>query len=235
MDAVVTWFKNIENNHISLFIKFDIVDFYPSGSKDLLMNAINFTKSIAPIHHKIIKTILHAVKLLLFNEKEVWFKKDNPHFVVLMGISDSAEVCKLVGLYLRQESGDNKIGLHRDDELSFFRNLSAPESEIIKKKLCKIFKQHEFNITLECNFDLQTRKSYPYRKVNNECIIYIFISHKIFYHLSPNKFLSWSIKEYLIFHLIKSALIKLSLTTITYLKTAFSTKISNSHHKLLKK
>ena len=37
-DAVVTWFQNIENKGISSFIKFDIVNFYPSISTDLLVN-----------------------------------------------------------------------------------------------------------------------------------------------------------------------------------------------------
>ena len=62
-----------------------------------------------------------------------------------MGSFDGAEVCELVGLYLldilREEFGDNRIGLYRDDGLSCFQNLSGPESEKIKKKLCKIFKK----------------------------------------------------------------------------------------------
>ena len=94
-DAVVTGFQNIENKEISSFIKFDIVDFYPSISKDLLTNAINFAKSITPIDDKIIKTILHARKSLLFNKNEVWVKKDNPDFDVIMGSFDGAEVCEL--------------------------------------------------------------------------------------------------------------------------------------------
>ena len=52
---------------------------------------------------------------------------------------------------LRKRFGDNKIGLYRDDGLSCFQNLSGPESEKIKKKLCKIFKKHGLNITVECN------------------------------------------------------------------------------------
>ena len=44
-DAVVTWFQNIENKDICSFIKFDIVDFYPSISKDIITNAISFAKS----------------------------------------------------------------------------------------------------------------------------------------------------------------------------------------------
>ena len=102
------WFQNIENKDISSFVKFDIVDFYPSTSKDLLINAINFAD-------KIIKTILHARKSLLFNKNEVWVKKDNPDFDVTMGSFDGAEVCELVGFYLldilRKEFNDNKIGL----------------------------------------------------------------------------------------------------------------------------
>ena len=103
-----------------------------------------------------------------------------------MGSFDGAEACELVGLYLldilRKEFGDNKIGLHRDDGLSCFQNLSGPESEKIKDKLCEIFKNHGLNIAVECNlritdfldvtFDLRPGKYYPYRKVNSE-LLYI--------------------------------------------------------------
>ena len=44
--AVITWFKNIKSESSSSFIKFDIVDFYSSISKTLLLKAINFAKSI---------------------------------------------------------------------------------------------------------------------------------------------------------------------------------------------
>ena len=99
-DAVVTWFQNIENKDISLFIKFDIVDFCPSISKNLIMDSINSANSITTTDDKIIETILHARKSLLFNKNEVWVKKDNPDFDVTMGSFDGAEVCELVGLYL---------------------------------------------------------------------------------------------------------------------------------------
>ena len=64
----------------------------------------------------------------------------------------SFDVAELVGLYflsiLRKEFGDNKIGLHGDDELSCFQNFSGPESIKIKKKNFTIFKQHGLNITI---------------------------------------------------------------------------------------
>ena len=96
------------------------------------------------------------------------------------------EVYDLEGLYLldilKKEFGNNNISLYQDDGLSCFQNFSDPESEKIKKKLCKIFKNHGLNITVECNlritdfldvtFDLQTGKYYRYRKVNSE-LLYI--------------------------------------------------------------
>ena len=59
-EVVVLWLKNTENN--SLFIKFDIVDFYTSMLKELLLEAVNFAKSKKSIDDKFIKTILHARK-----------------------------------------------------------------------------------------------------------------------------------------------------------------------------
>ena len=78
--AVITWFKNIKRKSSNSFIKFDIVDFYPSISKDLLLEAINFAKSVTPIQDKFIETILHSRKALLFNKNDVCVKKDNPDF-----------------------------------------------------------------------------------------------------------------------------------------------------------
>ena len=176
--AVTTWFKNIKSKSSSSFIKFNIVDFYPSISKDLSLKAINFAKSVTPIQDKFTETILYSRKALLFNKNDVWVKKDNPDSDVTMGSYDGAEVCELVGLYipyiLKTGFGHAKIGLYRDNGLGCFQNLSGPESEKVKKKLCKIFKESGLSITVECNlqitdfldvtFDLRTDKYYPYRK-----------------------------------------------------------------------
>ena len=117
------------------------MNFYPSISKNLLITVINIAKSITPIDDKIIKTILHARKSLLFNKNEVWLKKDNPDLDVTMGSFDWVEVCEVVGHYLlgilRIEFGDNKIGLYRNDGLSRFQNLSGPESEKIRKNFAR--------------------------------------------------------------------------------------------------
>ena len=82
-------------------------------------------------------------------------KKDNPDFDVITGTYDGSKICELVGLYIRdifkKEFGHDKIGLYRDDRLGCFRNLAGPESEKVKKKLCKIFKESRLSVTVECN------------------------------------------------------------------------------------
>ena len=179
--SVIKWFNAINNKQNSMFTKFDIVDFYPSISEDLLNKAIEFARTITTIDADIIQTISHARKALLFDSKNVWVKKDNPHFDVTMGSYDGAEVCELVGLYLldilKNEFGVEKIGLYRDDGLGCFQNISGPGSERIKKKICKIFRENGLSITIETKltitdyldvtFNLKTGKYYPYRKENN--------------------------------------------------------------------
>ena len=84
----------------SSFTKFDIVDFYPSILNDLLTNTIRFSGKFTSIDKKVIDTIMHSGKSLLFSNNEIGVKKDNPDFDVTMGSFDRAEVCELVGLYL---------------------------------------------------------------------------------------------------------------------------------------
>ena len=136
------------------------------------------------IQVKVIKTICHALKSLLFDKDNVCVKKDNLEFDVTMGSYDGAELCELVGLYLldllTKEFGKQNIDLYRDDGLSCFESISGPDSEKIKKKLFKIFKSNGIYITVESNltvtdfldvtFDLKSATYYPYRKPNNELL-----------------------------------------------------------------
>ena len=57
------------------FLKFDIVDFYPSITEKLLSVAISFAKLFTQIDDDAIQIIKHSRKSLLFNEKEAWIKK----------------------------------------------------------------------------------------------------------------------------------------------------------------
>ena len=180
--SVITWFNNINNKSGCKFIKFDIVDFYPSISNQLLDNSLKFAMEKTNVTSKEIDIIQHSRKSLLFNNNGTWIRKGSSSlFDVTQGSYDGAEICELVGLYilgsLSYRFGNSNIGLYRDDGLGVLRNLSGPQTERARKDLIRIFKDHGLKITAETNlwitdfldvtFDLSTGKYRPYRKPNN--------------------------------------------------------------------
>ena len=112
---------------------FDIKDFYPSFSKELLNDALTFAETIINLDDHDKKIIYHSCKSLLFNQGQTGMKKGSHMFDVSMGQYDGAEVCELIGIFLLNLLGrkyDTKsIGLYRDDVLSIFKNCSGPQME----------------------------------------------------------------------------------------------------------
>ena len=183
--AVISWFKNIPSKSRSKFIKFDNVDFYPSITEDLLSKYLQYARTIKAIDQKVVKVIMHSRRSLLFDKDSVWVKKNNPNFDVTIGSYDGAE---FTGLYILSimdsEFGkDKKIGLYRDDGLGCFQNLSGPQLERVKKKMCKIFENFALKITIENNlqitdfldvtFDLKNGKNFFIE--NRVANLFIFI------------------------------------------------------------
>ena len=139
------------------------------------MKSLNYAKSIEAIDENVVKVIMRSRKSLLF---DVWVKKENANFDVTMGSYDGAELCELTGLYilnvLSSEFGKEKIGLYRDDGLSCFQNMTGPQAERVKKKICEIFQSCGLKITIETNlqikdfpdvtFKLKKGKYYPFKK-----------------------------------------------------------------------
>jgi hypothetical protein len=180
--SVIKWFTDIKDKHQCKFMKFDIVDFYPSISEELLMKSIEFAKSITNICPSEIEFILHARKSLLFSGDVTWSKKGNSLFDVGMGSYDGAEICELVGLYLLHflaiRIGNENVGLYRDDGLAALHNQSGPQADRMRKDMVKIFKDNGLSITidiglritdfLDVTFDLSTGRFYPYRKPNDD-------------------------------------------------------------------
>ena len=78
--TVIEWFKAIKNKAKCRFIKFDIAEFYPSISIELLDRSISFAKSLIDIEGNIINTINHARKSLLFDDSGAWVKKMGTHY-----------------------------------------------------------------------------------------------------------------------------------------------------------
>ena len=72
---VIRWFKGIRNKKICKFILFDIKDFYPSITKELLSKCLNFAETKIQISEEDKKIVFHSRKSLLFDKDSTWMKK----------------------------------------------------------------------------------------------------------------------------------------------------------------
>ena len=177
-EETIEWFKKLENKDNLKFIQFDIVNFYPSISLDLLTKALKFAEKYLTITKEERETIVQSRKCYLYINGEPWSKKKNPDFDVPMGAWDGAECCDLVGLYMLMQLKrlDINIGLYRDDALGVC-SATPRKVENVKKDICKIFKESNLNITIEANkkivnfldvsLDLGNNTYKPYMKLND--------------------------------------------------------------------
>ena len=154
--TVINWFKNLSDKHKRKFIKFDIAEFYPSISENLLNKSIAYAKSFTKIEDNVINAIKLARKSLLFNKEGTWVKKvDDTLFDVTMGSFVGAEICELVGLYILDKLssliGSKNVGLHRDDGLAAMNSSSGPVLDKMRKNIIALFKNEGLSITIETN------------------------------------------------------------------------------------
>jgi len=137
------------------FIAFDVVEFYPSISIELLSEAQQFASEYDTITSEQ-HIILQAKRSLLYSHSEPWGKKTSSNlFDVTMGSYDGAKSCELFGAYLLHKIGEKfgsicDFGLYRDDGLGISR-ASPRQTELIKKDLCAIFSSYGLKITIEAN------------------------------------------------------------------------------------
>ena len=184
---VINWFNNIENKKDCSFIQFDIKEFYPSITEEILEEAISFAKSLMDIDHHKIRIIKHCRKSLLFHNSVAWKKKTTTScFDITMGSYDGVEVCELVGTFILSKLG-NIIGkkntdVYRDDGLVVLRNMNAREIDKIRKIIIRMFKDVGFQLEIKTNlrqvefldvtFSLITGLYTPYKKPNHN-VLYI--------------------------------------------------------------
>ena len=181
-DAVIDWFRNIQDKSRCNFVIFDIEEFYPSITEKLLHDAMNFAKEQILISEKEKEVIFHCRKSLLFHNGEPWVKKNgNANFDVAMGSNDGAEICELVGIYIlyliSQKYLMDDTGLYRDDGLAIIRSTRGRQADQYRKTITKIMKDNGLKIEVKCNlkvvdylditFNLDTGKYKPYKKPNN--------------------------------------------------------------------
>ena len=180
---VVHWFNCIEDKKNALFLKFDIVEFYPSIKKEQLTQAINFAREFTNISEDDERLIMHSCKTILTDEEgNVWEKKDNDElFDVAMGSFHGAEICDLLGLYLLNRLSailsEGSYGLYRDDGLAITRKLPPSGLERLSKSIRKVFDEAGFKITIDTGLyctdfldvylDLRKDEYRPFRKENS--------------------------------------------------------------------
>ena len=58
---VISWFKNLKHKENQRLIKFDITDFYPLISEDILSGAISYAKTMITIEIKVIDSTISKV------------------------------------------------------------------------------------------------------------------------------------------------------------------------------
>ena len=132
--SVIEWFKNLKDKSKLSFIQFDIVEFYPSITENLLKSALNWAKNLVNLSKEEISIIVETKKSILFHNGQPWVKKGSRLFNVTMGSFDGAEVADLVGLFLLSRLTDLKlnIGLYRDDGLAVC-DLKPRQAELVRK------------------------------------------------------------------------------------------------------
>ena len=90
-DSVIEWFLKLERKDKLVFIQFDICEYYPSISEELLRKALDFAGKFIKISKDEKKAIYQARKTILFGDGKPW-KKKTGDFDVLMGSWDGAEI-----------------------------------------------------------------------------------------------------------------------------------------------
>ena len=177
----IEWFKGIPEKEKQAFITFDVCDFYPSTSEDLLLKALNYASRFTTITQQDRHIITHAKKSLLYHQNSPWTKKNaNSMFDVTMGSYDGAETCELIGAYMLSliaPKFKNEVGLYRDDGLAICK-ATPKETEKTKQEVCQVFKSNGLKITIEANkkvvnfldvtFNLTNGCYKPFMKPNNK-------------------------------------------------------------------
>ena len=82
------------------FIKFDVVEFYPSITEKLYKKALNLASRNTEISKEDKQLMLDCKSSFVWSDGKLWTKSNGILFDVPMGSYDGAEVCEMVGLYL---------------------------------------------------------------------------------------------------------------------------------------
>ena len=179
---LLKWFSSLDDKSNKRFVSFDIVEFYPSITKEHLLNSLDYASTYSNFADSDKEIILHACDSLLFSDNTVWKKKNNDTFFdVPMGSFHGAEICDLVGLYILSKLKNvfGNCGLYRDDGLGVIDLAKPVVYDRIRKQVFKVMSDIGFKITLDLGnqvtdfldvtLNLSDGTFRPYRKPN--CLI----------------------------------------------------------------
>ena len=180
---VIKWFQSIPDKAQHAFIAFDVCDFYPSISEQLLQKALDYASQFTCITPQDRHIIIHAKTSLLYHQNTPWAKRNTTDmFDVTMSSYDGAETCELIGVYmlsLISAKFKDRVGLYRDDGLAVCR-ATPKEIEKTKQEVSNIFKSNGLKIAIEANkktinfldvtFDLTNESYSPFMKPNNKLL-----------------------------------------------------------------
>ena len=127
----IEWFRRIKNKSKTTFMQFDIIDFYPSITKNILIDSINYVRKYADVTKEQYEIILACRKTVIENNESTWVKSGLDNFdVPIVGGYDSSQIADLVGLYilniLTRIISHEQLGLYYDDGLIYIPNSNGP-------------------------------------------------------------------------------------------------------------
>ena len=176
----IEWFRGMKTESKATFIQFDIIDFYPSITKNLLIDSINYARKYIDITNEQYEIILACRKTVIKNNDSTWVKNGLDNFDVPMGGYDSSQIADLVGLYilnmLTRIISPQQLGLYHIDGLIYIPNSNGSLSSSIQKRVIRAFKFLEFRIEISSNIkivnfldvtlDLSNNSYKPFIKTN---------------------------------------------------------------------
>ena len=179
---VINWFNGLKNKNRLNFIVFDVENFYPSITPELLNKALCWAGNFVNLSKQQTKIIHQASQSFLYHEGQPWVKKGSVNFDIGMGAYHGAQACEIVGLYmlnLLKDLPNFESILYRDDGLGI--TPSTPRlQEKLRQQIIKKFAEQDLKITITINqkrvdflditMDLETGLYQPYR--NQSGVIY---------------------------------------------------------------
>jgi hypothetical protein len=131
-------------------------EFYPSITKKLYKQAIEFAKRFTQVDQHDIEILLNARQQIITWGSEAWAKK-NMLFDDSMGSYDGAECCELIGLlllhHIKSAFPEEDFGLYRDDMLGVTEK-KGHQASTLEKNIHSLFKSFDLKITSEINIKL---------------------------------------------------------------------------------